>query len=131
MKGGLLYIQMITKSSFRLGFTCALQAEKVNIPWSKWQYASLGRGGIPDRPSCDSPDKAGSTVNFRYRQQGDADTFAHFCQAHIFRITPGKVTLRRRTERANRAPLALGRTRRRRREIGEKGLAVISDALRP
>jgi hypothetical protein len=29
----------------------------------------------------------GSVVNFCYRQQGDADAFAHLCQAHIFRIT--------------------------------------------
>jgi hypothetical protein len=93
MKGGLLYIQMITKSSVRSGLAFTVEAEKVNIPWSKRQFVSLGRCGIPDRSSRDGPNKAGSAVNFRYRRQSNADTFAHFCQAHIFRITPGKVTL--------------------------------------
>ena len=52
--------------------------------------SAVDGSGPPGRSSWDSPNKAGWTVNFRYRQRRDADIFAHFCPAHIFRITPGE-----------------------------------------
>jgi hypothetical protein len=95
MKGGLLCIHMITKSSFRLGFTLALEAEKSISPGQSGNTSASNATESRTAHPGIVPNKAGSTVNFRYRQQGDADTFAHFCQVHIFRITLGKVTLRR------------------------------------